>query len=104
MRARPPNSHIGKESLGGGGCDSGSPWLLGLADLVNGPSGSSEMRVFCEPGERLRSGLSERAAVLHYTPMSRAKHLILRDVARLARGRELTVTWLRPNVVHCPLF
>ncbi len=54
----------------------------------------SEMRVFFEPTGDLAGNVTEKSAVFHYTPMSRAKHLyILRDVARLARQRELTVTW-----------
>lgn len=54
----------------------------------------SEMRVFFEPTEELAGNVTEKSAVFHYTPMSRAKHLyILRDVARLARQRELTLTW-----------
>lgn len=56
--------------------------------------GDSEMRVFFEPTGELASDITERSAVFHYTPMSRSKHLyILRDVARLARDRELVITW-----------
>lgn len=54
----------------------------------------SEMRVFFEPTAELSATVTEKSAVFHYTPMSRSKHLyILRDVARLARKRELAVTW-----------
>lgn len=54
----------------------------------------SEMRVFFEPAEDLAGDITERSAAFHYTPMSKTKHLyILRDIARLARQRGLTVTW-----------
>ncbi len=54
----------------------------------------SEMHVFFEPTGEFAGKVTEKSAVFHYTPMSRSKHLyILRDVARLVRQRELTITW-----------
>jgi 2-hydroxychromene-2-carboxylate isomerase len=49
---------------------------------------------YWEPEPRMEAALRERRAVIHYAPMSRAKHLyILQDTKRLAAGLGLRIAW-----------
>lgn len=53
-----------------------------------------EWRPFWEPDASFAAALDVAGAEFPYTPMHRAKHLyILRDVRRLARQRNLQVSW-----------
>lgn len=69
---------------------------------------AADLRPFWEPDEAFRSELDSAGLAFPYTTMSRAKAFyILRDVARLARDRELAITWPidrnpRWEVCHLP--